>query len=119
SGRDRSARNDESAAAAMSYRRFHLSPFFTEVVQTTRPKVSGSCLCIVPVTVRKPLKITSKQEHTPATKPLENLTFSFRSCYCVSTECDLKSRGRGRVRAGSSPAPGITATKTTRYKNPL
>jgi hypothetical protein len=31
---------------------------------------------------------------------------------------DLKSRGPGRVRAGSSPAPGTTATKTTRYKIP-
>jgi hypothetical protein len=55
-------------------------------------EISGQCPVALPNQQRHKLR----QEHTPVTKVLENLTLSFRSCCCVSTECDLKFRGPER-----------------------
>ena len=62
--------------------------------------------------------------HTPAPKRPEFGRLGARGCCSIGQEYDLKSRGSGRVRAGSSPAPGTkicgigTSVKFFRFSAP-
>src|SRR5262249_861085 len=62
----------KSAGTTYGYRRFHFSPLFLlKWFKSIRPKVSASCLCIVPITVPKPSKANGTDAHTPAENPFE------------------------------------------------